>query len=100
MTATTSELSASLQSPMTLATNAHGVKELTYVSWSTLPPLPGKLQRLMTLNVERRRITCISMSLDLPIHQGLIPQGVHLTRRFSRWVPRRKVAVGRCPEAS
>ena len=73
MTATTSELSASLQSPMTLATNAHGVKELTYVSWSTLPPLPGKLQRLMTLNVERRRITCISMSLDLSDSSGTDP---------------------------
>ena len=42
--------------------------------------------------------------LTCPIHQGLIPQGEHLTRRCSRWVPRREVprrevAMGWCPEA-
>ena len=38
--------------------------------------------------------------LTFPIHQGLIPQGEHLTRRCSRWVPRREVAMGWCPEAA
>ena len=34
-----------------------------------------------------------------PIHQGLIPQGEHLTKRCAQWVARREVAVGWCPEA-
>ena len=32
--------------------------------------------------------------LTCPIHQGLIPQGEHLTRRCSRWVARSEVALG------
>ena len=41
---------------------------------------------------------CVTL-LTCPIHQRLIPQGDHLTRRCSRWVPRREVAVGWCSEA-
>jgi len=37
--------------------------------------------------------------LTYPIHQGLIPQGEHLTKRCDQWVARREVAVGWCPEA-
>ena len=39
------------------------------------------------------------MVLTCPIHQGLIPQGEHLTKRCAQWVARREVAVGWCPEA-
>ena len=40
---------------------------------------------------------CVTL-LTCPIHQGLIPQGEHLTRRCSRWVPRRELKAGWCPE--
>jgi hypothetical protein len=33
---------------------------------------------------------CVTQ-LTCPIHQGLIPQGEHLTKRCSRWVARREV---------
>ena len=35
---------------------------------------------------------CVSL-LTCPIHQGLIPQAEHLTRRYFRWVARREFAV-------
>jgi len=41
---------------------------------------------------------CVTV-LTCPIHQGLIPQGEHLTKRCAQWVARREVAVGWCPEA-
>ena len=41
---------------------------------------------------------CVTV-LTCPIHQGLIPQGEHLTRRCAQWVARREVAVGWCSEA-
>ena len=37
--------------------------------------------------------------LTCPIHQGLTPQGEHLTKRCAQWVPRREVREGWCPEA-
>ena len=40
---------------------------------------------------------CVTL-LTCPIHQGLIPQGEHLTKRCSQWVARQEVAVGWCPE--
>jgi len=40
---------------------------------------------------------CVTV-LTCPIHQGLIPQGEHLTKRCAQWVARREVAVGWCPE--
>jgi hypothetical protein len=40
---------------------------------------------------------CVTL-LTCPIHQGLIPQGEHLTRRCARWVARREVRRGWCPE--
>jgi len=40
---------------------------------------------------------CVTL-LTCPIHQGLIPQGEHLTKRCSRWVARRELAVGWCSE--
>ena len=36
------------------------------------------------------------MVLTCPIHQGLIHQGEHLTKRRAQWVARREVAVGWC----
>ena len=36
---------------------------------------------------------CVTL-LTCPIHQGLIPQGEHLTKRCSGWVARRELAVG------
>ena len=33
--------------------------------------------------------------LTCPIHQGLIPQGEHLTKRCAQWVAWREAAVGR-----
>jgi hypothetical protein len=36
---------------------------------------------------------CVNL-LTCPIHQGLIPQGEHLTWRCTGWVPRREVLVG------
>jgi len=42
---------------------------------------------------------CVTL-LTCPIHQGLIPQGEHLTRRCSRWVARQEVRRGWCPEAA
>jgi len=41
---------------------------------------------------------CVTV-LTCPIHQGLIPQGEHLTKRCDQWVARREVAIGWCPEA-
>lgn len=41
---------------------------------------------------------CVTV-LTCPIHQGLIPQGEHLTKRCAKWVARREVAVGWHPEA-
>ena len=40
---------------------------------------------------------CITL-LTCPIHQGLIPQGEHLTKRCRHWVARREVGEGWCPE--
>jgi len=39
---------------------------------------------------------CITV-LTCPIHQGLIPQGEHLTRRRAQWVARCEVQEGWCP---
>jgi hypothetical protein len=41
---------------------------------------------------------CVTL-LTCPIHQGLIPQGQHLTKRCSRWVPGREVRQGWFPKA-
>ena len=41
---------------------------------------------------------CVTL-LTCPLHQGLIPQGEHLTKRCSGWVARRELAVGWCSEA-
>ena len=41
---------------------------------------------------------CVTV-LTCPIHQGLIPQGEHLTKRCRQWLARRELAVGWCPEA-
>jgi hypothetical protein len=41
---------------------------------------------------------CVTV-LTCPIHQGLIPQGEHLTKRCRHWVARREVREGFCPEA-
>jgi hypothetical protein len=41
---------------------------------------------------------CVTV-LTCPIHQGLIPQGEHLTKRCAQWVARREVAAGWRPEA-
>jgi len=41
---------------------------------------------------------CVTV-LTCPIHQGLIPQSEHLTKRCAQWVARREVAVGWSPEA-
>ena len=40
---------------------------------------------------------CVTL-LICPIHQGLIPQGEHLTKRCSQWVARQEVRQGWCPE--
>ncbi len=40
---------------------------------------------------------CVTL-LTCPIHQGLIPQGEHLTKRCAQWVPRQEVQRGWCPE--
>ena len=44
-------------------------------------------------------LRCVTL-LTCPIHQGLIPQGKHLTRRCSRWVARRELSMGWCPEVA
>ena len=41
---------------------------------------------------------CVTL-LTCPIHQGLIPQGEHLSKRCHQWVPRQEVQRGWCPEA-
>jgi len=41
---------------------------------------------------------CVTV-LTCPIHQGLIPQGEHLTKRCAQWVARREMTVGWRPEA-
>ena len=40
---------------------------------------------------------CVTL-LTCPIHQGLIPQGEHLTKRCAQWVARREVKRGWCEE--
>ena len=40
---------------------------------------------------------CVTL-LNCPIHQGLIPQGEHLTKRCSQWVARQEVRRGWCAE--
>ncbi len=40
---------------------------------------------------------CVTLP-TCPIHQGLIPQGEHLTKQCPLWVARQEVAVGWCPE--
>jgi hypothetical protein len=41
---------------------------------------------------------CVTV-LTCPVHQGLIPQGEHLTRRCAQWAARREVREGWCPDA-
>jgi len=38
---------------------------------------------------------CVTV-LTCPIHQGLIPQGEHLTKRCAQWVARRAVVFREC----
>ncbi|NDC49128.1 MAG: galactose oxidase [Micrococcales bacterium] len=40
---------------------------------------------------------CVTL-LTCPIHQGLISQGEHLSKRCAQWVARREVREGWCPE--
>ena len=40
---------------------------------------------------------CVTV-LTCPIHQGLIPQGEHLTKRCAQCMARRELAAGWCPE--
>ena len=42
---------------------------------------------------------CVTL-LTCPNHQGLIPQGEHLTKRCSQWVARQEVRQGWCPEGA
>jgi hypothetical protein len=41
-----------------------------------------------------------STLLTIQIHQGLIPQEEHLTKRYAQWVARQEVKVGWCPEVA
>ena len=64
------------------------------LEWDVLKPsLTGSA--CMTCQHFRHEVGkhCVTL-LTCPIHQGLIPQGEHLTRRCSRWVPRREEVVG------
>jgi hypothetical protein len=42
---------------------------------------------------------CVTL-LTCPIHQGLIPQGEHLTKRCHQWVARREEVMGWCAEGA
>ena len=60
-------------------------EEWEFLEWNVLKP-------------SRTGSVCVTL-LNCPIHQGLIPQGEHLTKRCSQWVAvRREMAVGWCPE--
>jgi len=82
------------------AADSVAAEEWDYLDIDVLKPARSS-KVCMTCQHFRYEISmyCVTL-LTCPIHQGLIPQGEHLTRRCSRWVPRREVAVGWCPEAA
>ena len=86
-------MSAALPAP-----SAAPAEEWEFLEWDALKPSRSSIV-FITCQHFRYEVGrhCVTV-LTCPIHQGLIPQGEHLTKRCSQWVARREVAVGWCPE--
>ena len=84
---------------MTAARPVLPSEDWDYLEWDVLKPSRNSAV-CITCQHFRYEVSkhCVTV-LTCPIHQGLIPQGDHLTKRCSQWVARREVAVGWCPEA-
>jgi hypothetical protein len=84
---------------MTAVRSAAPAEDWEFLEWGVLRP---SRSGAVCITCEHFRYEvanqCVTV-LTCPIHQGLIPQGEHLTKRCSQWVARREVAVGWCPEA-
>jgi len=74
-------------------------EEWDYLEWGVLKPSRSSAV-CITCQHFRYEVGrhCVTV-LTCPIHQGLIPQGEHLTKRCAQWFARREVVVGWCPEA-
>ena len=83
---------------MTAARPALPSEEWDYLDVDVLRPAPSGAVCITCRNF-RYEVGkhCVTV-LTCPIHQGLIPQGEHLTKRCAQWVARREVTVGLCPE--
>ena len=75
-------------------------EEWEFLEWNVLKPSRSSSVRI-TCQHFRYEVGrhCVTL-LICPIHQGLIPQGEHLTKRCSQWVARQEVAVGWCSEVA
>ena len=80
------------------AADSVAAEEWEFLEWNVLKPSRSS-SVCMTCQHFRYEVGrhCVTL-LTCPIHQGLIPQGEHLTKRCSQWVARQEVAVGWCPE--
>lgn len=81
------------------APSATPADEWDYLEWNVLKPSRSS-SVCMTCQHFRYQVGrhCVTL-LTGPIHQGLIPQGEHLTRRCAQWVRRQEVKRVWRPEA-
>ena len=84
--------------PVVLMPPAHSAEEWRYLDIDVLKPSRSS-KVCITCQHFRYEVDrhCVTL-LTCPIHQGLIPQGEHLTKRCAQWVARRELAVGWCSE--
>ncbi len=84
--------------PLGVGFSAVPAEEWEFLEWDVLKPSRSS-SVCITCQHFRYEVGrhCVTL-LTCPIHQGLIPQGEHLTKRCSQWVARQEVAVGWCPE--
>ena len=81
-----------------LAASGAPAEEWEFLEWNVLKPTRSS-SVCITCQHFRYEVGrhCITL-LTCPIHQGLIHQGEHLTKRCSQWVARQEVKRGWCPE--
>ena len=87
-------LTAPARTPVTDFESALPSEEWEFLEWNVLKPTRSS-SVCITCQHFRYEVGrhCVTL-LTCPIHQGLIPQGEHLTKRCSQWVARQEVKAG------
>jgi hypothetical protein len=73
-------------------------EEWEFLEWNVLKPSRSSSVCITCQHFRYEVGKHCATLLTCPIHQGLILQGEHLTKRCAQWVARQEVAVGWCPE--